>query len=69
MWQHFHYFMGIAEACRRADGVCNKLKIILTMPVDFDQDSRPELEKPTQRFKLYVSLQIVVYVVLLVAIC
>jgi len=77
MWQHFHYFMEIAEACRRVDGVWNKLKIIFGRPEDLDQDIRPELEKrflphkdikkPTQRFKLYVSLQIVVSVILLFA--
>jgi len=75
MWQHFHYFMELAEACRRVDGVWNKLKIIFGSPEDLDQDIRPALEqrflphkdsKPlTPRFKLYVSFQITLCVVLL----
>lgn len=75
IWQHFHYFMEIAVACKRVDGVWNKLKVIFGRPEDMDQEIRPALEKkflphknlkkPTQRFKLYVGLQIVVSVVLL----
>lgn len=75
MWQHFHYFMELAEACRRVDGFWNKMKIIFGNPEMLDQDIRPELEKRflpikgtkelTPRFKLYVSLQIILSIVLL----
>ncbi|WP_207534992.1 sterol desaturase family protein [Desertivirga arenae] len=75
MWQHFHYFMELAEACRRVDGIWNKLKIVFGSPEDLDQDIRPELERRflpnkgtkelSARFKLYVSLQIVLSIALL----
>ena len=75
MWQHFHYFMELAEACRRVDGVWNKLKILFGNPDMLDQDIRPALEerflpnrnkKPlTPRFKFYVSFQVVLSIVIL----
>jgi hypothetical protein len=68
LWLHFHYFVEIAEACRRTKGFWAKLKIIFGRPADFDPTVRPDLEKrllpakreatDTNAFKYYTSLQV-----------
>ncbi|TZF82206.1 sterol desaturase family protein [Pedobacter sp. BS3] len=75
MWQHFHYFLEIAEACTRVNGLAGKLRIIFGRPEDMDQDIRPELEKKylpykrkdqtSQKFRVYLNIQIGVCVTLL----
>jgi len=45
LWQHFHYFLEIAEACKAEKGLKNKLKIIFGSPATLDQNIRPQLEK------------------------
>jgi len=75
MWQHFHYYMEMAEACKRVKGIKNKLKIIFGSPEDLDQDIRPALEKkflphkhlvkPGLKFREYLNLQMIVVSVLL----
>jgi len=75
LWQHFHYYFEIAEACRRVKGGRAKLKIIFGSPALLDQDIRPQLEarlfKRTEnsmlRFQMrkYLNIQIAGLVVLL----
>ncbi|MDB5119130.1 MAG: fatty acid hydroxylase family protein [Sphingobacteriales bacterium] len=75
MWQHFHYYMELAVACRRVNGLRNKLKIIFGNPEILDQNIRPELEnkflpangllKSGYRFKSYLNIQLVTVVSLL----
>jgi sterol desaturase/sphingolipid hydroxylase (fatty acid hydroxylase superfamily) len=61
LWQHFHYYFEIAEACRRVKGFKTKLKIIFGSPALLDQDIRPQLEermfKKTRNKKLYLHLR------------
>jgi alkylglycerol monooxygenase len=78
MWQHFHYYMEMAEACRRNPGLRNKLRIIFGDPALLDQDIRPMLEekflphkrlaKPKATFRIYVNVQLVVVVLLLMTV-
>ncbi len=75
IWQHFHYFVELAEAVRRTSRLKNKLKIIFGKPELLDQTIRPDLEKiflphknrtkPTFRFKAYLTVQIIVVNILL----
>ena len=70
MWQHFHYYMEMAEACRRTNGLWNKLKIIFGDPAILDQDIRASLEErflphkhednPIRKrsFKVYLNIQV-----------
>jgi len=44
MWQHFHYYMELAEACKRTKGLKGKLKILFGNPETLDQNIRTELE-------------------------
>lgn len=70
IWQHFHYFMEMAEAVRRTNGFYNKLRIVFGRPENLDQTIRPEIEKiylsrkrvvkPTTRFKLYLIIQLII---------
>lgn len=69
LWQHFHYYFEIAEACKRAPGLTGKLRIIFGSPAVMDQDIRPSLEKIylpeksadkgklKKAFKLYLIVQ------------
>jgi len=44
LWQHFHYYLELIEACKRTSGVKEKLKIIFGGPARLDQGIRPMLE-------------------------
>lgn len=76
LWQHFHYYLEIAEACRRTSGFGNKIRIILGSPADMDQNIRPFLERKflqqslktpnsKTKFKGYLNLQIAFCIILL----
>ncbi len=76
LWQHFHYFMEMIEAMRRAEGLKAKLKIFFGKPEDLDQNIRKDLEakflphkkevvRPTFRFRAYLDTQIVLTLALL----
>ncbi len=68
LWQHFHYYAELWEACRRSRSFRKSLKILFGKPEDLDQSIRPELEaillpdrstpKLTFRFRAYVNVQI-----------
>jgi sterol desaturase/sphingolipid hydroxylase (fatty acid hydroxylase superfamily) len=68
LWQHFHYYAELAEACRRSGSVWKSLRIIFGKPDDLDPSIRPALEKKllpekapfrsTFRFKAYLNLQL-----------
>ena len=45
LWQHFHYYLELIEACRRVNGLKEKLKIVFGGPATLDQEIRPALEK------------------------
>lgn len=69
LWQHFHYYAELWEACRRTGSVWKSIRIIFGRPEDLDQDIRQALEakllprkaspRHTFRFKTYLNLQIV----------
>jgi sterol desaturase/sphingolipid hydroxylase (fatty acid hydroxylase superfamily) len=70
LWQHFHYYAELAEACRRSGSIYQSIRILLGKPEDLDQDIRKDLEatwlpkkksfRSTLRFKLYLNLQLIV---------
>jgi alkylglycerol monooxygenase len=69
LWQHFHYYMEMLEACRRSGSVWKSLRIIFGKPEELDQRIRPELEKKllpkksspsfTFRFRAYLNSQLI----------
>lgn len=69
LWQHFHYYAELWEACRRTGTVWGSLKIIFGKPEDVDQDIRPALEakllpakrlpRHTFRFRAYLNGQLI----------
>ncbi len=75
LWQHFHYYLEIAEAARRTKGWMAKLKIVFGHPSRLDQDIRPVLEtrflqKGKEggyrfRFKVYINVQLFVCILFL----
>lgn len=75
LWQHFHYYLEIAEAVRREDTLKGKLNIIFGSPEVMDQNIRVEIEKvifaqsrkgkPSDNLKKYVNSQLVFVFVLL----
>jgi alkylglycerol monooxygenase len=75
LWQHFHYYLELLEACKRETGFKNKLKVVFGSPAVLDQDIRPILEKrylqhqtkECAKFKLknYINLQLVMSVLVL----
>ncbi len=75
LWQHFHYFLELFEACRRENGLLNRLKIIFGSPAKLDQHIRPELEKkylqqqPIKnyrfKFRAYLNIQLLACVLAL----
>ncbi len=76
LWQHFHYYLEIYEACKRAKGFGNKLRIVFGSPALLDQDIRPTLEKtfiPDRkehwhcrfRFRNYLYAQLAICVAIL----
>jgi len=75
LWQHFHYYLELIEACRRTDSLKNKLKILFGSPALLDQEIRPALEKKFQqhkantkyrfKYKVYLNLQLICTILLL----
>lgn len=69
LWQHFHYYAELWEACRRTGTVWGSLKIIFGKPEDVDQAIRPALEakllpakrlpRHTFRFRAYLNGQLI----------
>ncbi len=69
LWQHFHYYFELVEACRRSGSVWQSLKIIFGRPDQIDPSIRPMLEKKllpekalfksSLRFKVYLNAQII----------
>lgn len=75
LWQHFHYFLEIAEAFRRAEGYQNKWNAVFGSPAYMDQSIRPVLEErflphrskdTVLRFKNYVNIQLALSIISLV---
>lgn len=77
LWQHFHYYFELAEACRRSGSIVQSFRIIFGKPEDLDQNIRPYLEekllppkiefKTSFTFKAYLNLQIMAAMIGLVA--
>lgn len=75
LWQHFHYYLELIEACKRADGFKGKMNIIFGGPAALDQEIRPILERKYLqhksssayrfKFKTYLNIQIGVSALLL----
>jgi alkylglycerol monooxygenase len=75
LWQHFHYYFELAEACRRQTGIKAKLKVIFGSPELLDQGIRPYLERrffqyrkgrdKRFRFRNYLNFQLLGVVLLL----
>ncbi|WP_240916402.1 sterol desaturase family protein [Pedobacter sp. HDW13] len=75
LWQHFHYYLEIGEAYRRASGFKAKWNAVFGSPALMDQNIRPVLEKryfqdkiaPASKptFKIYLNLQLLLVVDLL----
>ncbi len=73
LWQHFHYYMEMLEACRRTGSVWKSIKILFGRPEDLDQKIRPKLEAKwlprksspsyTFRFKAYLNIQLIITLV------
>jgi len=78
LWQHFHYYLELVEACKRVSGYRDKARIIFGGPATLDQEIRPALEKKYLqhksssryrfKFKTYLNLQVIAAVVLLTVI-
>ncbi|MNK18659.1 Fatty acid hydroxylase superfamily protein [compost metagenome] len=75
LWQHFHYYLEIGEAYRRAEGFKAKWNAVFGSPALMDQNIRPVLEEryfqnKTQdiarpKFKTYLNLQLILVVTML----
>lgn len=74
IWQHFHYYLEIIEAYKRADGVKAKWNAVFGSPALMDQNIRPLLElkylqnkreEKKIKFKGYVNTQMILIVGLL----
>lgn len=75
LWQHFHYYLELTEACRRVKGFKQKCRIIFGSPATLDQDIRPALEKrflaqgrkKNHQFKIknYLNAQVIFSILLL----
>ncbi len=73
LWQHFHYYAELWEACRRSKRIWSSLKIIFGKPDTVDPSIRSELEKKllpvkapfrsTFRLKAYLNVQVVLSLV------
>lgn len=69
LWQHFHYYMELLEACRRSKSVWKSIGILLGKPSQIDPSVRQDLERlflpeksqfqPTLRLKVYINVQII----------
>lgn len=70
LWQHFHYYAELWEACRRSRSVWQSIRIIFGKPELLDQDIRPALEakllphkarpRHTFRFRAYLNIQMII---------
>ncbi|SDC13340.1 sterol desaturase family protein [Pedobacter soli] len=77
LWQHFHYYLEIGEAYRRANGFKAKWNAVFGSPALMDQTIRPVLEKryfqdkkqdtARPKFKIYLNLQLTIVVAMLTA--
>lgn len=77
LWQHFHYYLEIAESYRRAVGFKEKWNAVFGSPALMDQNIRPILEEryfqnresehSKQKFKPYLNIQLILVVVMLTA--
>ncbi len=74
LWQHFHYFLEIAEAFRSSRGLNRKLRALFGSPANMDQNIRPLLEKrflshrskdTRLRYKNYVTFQLILCIIVL----
>jgi len=75
LWQHFHYYLEIGEAYRRANGFKAKWNAVFGSPALMDQNIRPMLEeryfqdkkqdKARLKFKTYLNLQLILVVAML----
>jgi sterol desaturase/sphingolipid hydroxylase (fatty acid hydroxylase superfamily) len=75
LWQHFHYYFELAEACRRSGSIWQSIKIIFGKPDRLDATIRPYLEKKllltkvafksSFRFKAYLNVQLITCLILL----
>lgn len=75
LWQHFHYYLEIGEAYRRAVGFKAKWNAVFGSPALMDQNIRPILERKfaqnkknksgKNRFKIYLNIQLILVVVVL----
>jgi len=69
LWQHFHYYMELLEACRRSGGIWKSIGILFGKPSLVDSSIREDLEKrflpkksvfkTTLRFKVYLNVQVI----------
>ncbi len=72
LWQHFHYYAELWEACKRSGSFWKSMRIIFGRPEEIDQNIRGELEakllpkrrKPNSKYRLraYVNVQLIVSV-------
>lgn len=75
LWQHFHYYLEILEACKKEKHFKARLKIIFGNPATLDQNIRPILERryleqKTERayrfkFRNYLNFQLFFCIALL----
>jgi len=75
LWQHFHYYLEIIEAYKRADGFKAKWVAAFGSPALMDQDIRPYLEEKylqskkqsssSIKFKAYLNIQLILVIGLL----
>jgi len=75
LWQHFHYYLEIGEAYKRANGFKAKWNAIFGSPALMDQNIRPILEEryfqnkiqhaAKPKFKTYLNIQLIAVVAML----
>ncbi|MCX3265414.1 sterol desaturase family protein [Pedobacter agri] len=75
LWQHFHYYLEIGEAYKRANGFKAKWNALFGSPALMDQNIRPILERKFRqdkikqqskpRFKFYLNTQLIIVVAML----
>ncbi|WP_231424445.1 sterol desaturase family protein [Pedobacter sp. Leaf250] len=75
LWQHFHYYLEIGEAYKRATGFKAKWNAIFGSPAMMDQNIRPILErkfhqnkvkqKSNKHFRIYLNIQLITVVAML----
>ena len=75
LWQHFHYYLEIGEAYKRAHGFKAKWNAVFGSPALMDQNIRPVLEEryfqnkkqdvAKPKFKTYLNIQLIAVVAML----